>query len=160
MSLFAQSSPLLTKQGIAVSSKGENVLLQIGDTVITVPYEHAFALSKWMRDEAQTIKQGTTRAKTMRTLGIMHDASAKAQPLPHQAGTAIHVKPKLQRYQRSDVQRQGRMVLIKIGPHTISLHFESVLKIAQWIRVRAKEARNTAGDTRFWADITELNQQE
>lgn len=150
---FPQASPLLTKQGVEVSSVGENVVLRVGNVDLTMHYEHALALSAWVRQEASYIKKATGRAKVARSLGTLHDASAKAVPLPLQAGTAIHVRPKLHEYRRSDVSTYGRLVLIKIGLNTISLHFESAFTIAQWLRMRAKESRNRVGDTRHWSEI-------
>jgi hypothetical protein len=153
MLLPTQVSPLLTKKNLAVSSKGENVLLQIGNTDLAMHYEHALALSKWMRQEAQWIKRGTGRGKVSRSLGILHDATPPpAKPLPY-LGAAIHVKPKLHSYRREDVSTQGRLVSVKVGASTFSLHYENALKVAQWLRVRAKESRNTAGDVRHWSEI-------
>lgn len=150
---FESVSPLLTKQGVEVSSRGELVVLQIGNVDLPMHYEHAFAVSKWIREEGQAIKRLTGLAKTTRSLGVLEDASAKAKPLPREAGAAIHVKPKLQDWQRSDVKSEGRLVAIKVGSKTIRLHYSNALKVAQWLRVRAKESRNRAGDVRHWAEI-------
>lgn len=155
--LFPQASPLL-KRSLEVTSKGENVILTIGNVDLPMHYEHAFDLSAWIREEAAFIKSGTGLGRVTRSLGMLHDDSAKAKPLPHQPGTAIHVKPKLREYRRSDVSSQGRMVLVLIGTNTVSLHFQDALKIAQWLRVRAKEARNTAGDTRHWSEIGSVDE--
>jgi hypothetical protein len=153
MLIAPQASPLLTKQALAVSSKGENVVLQIGNTDLAMHYEHALALSKWMRQEAQWIKRGTGRSKATRTLGVMQDADGpRLKPLPY-LGAAIHVKPKLHSYRREDVSTEGRLVSVKVGASTFSLHYENALKVAQWLRVRAKESRNTAGDVRHWSEI-------
>jgi hypothetical protein len=152
--MFPQQSPLLTKQGVEVSSKGENVILRIGNVDLPMHYEHALDVSRWIREEGQVAKSLTGRRRTMRSLGILEDAAAKPSALPPPApGVAIHVKPKLQDYRREDVRLEGRLVAIKIGRHTMRIHFESALKIAQWLRLRAKEARNRAGDTRHWSAI-------
>jgi hypothetical protein len=148
-----QQSPML-KQGVEVSSKGESVILRIGNVDLAMHYEHAFDVSRWIREEAAICKRATGRSKMVRTLGIMTDANAKLKPLSlPSSGVAIHVKDKQRSWKRSDVVAQGRLVLIKIGNTTISLHFESALKISQWIRLRAKEARNRAGDIRHWSEI-------
>jgi hypothetical protein len=153
MLIAPQASPLLTKQALAVSSKGENVVLQIGNTDLAMHYEHALSLSRWMRQEAQWIKTGRGRSKATRTLGVMHNVDAPLpKPLPY-LGAAIHVKPKLHSYRREDVSTQGRLVSVKVGASTFSLHYENALKVAQWLRVRAKESRNTAGDVRHWSEI-------
>jgi hypothetical protein len=154
MLIAPQASPLLTKQALAVSSKGENVVLSIGTTDLAMHYEHALALSRWMRQEAQWIKSGRGRSKATRTLGVMHDIdAAPLKPLPYTQGAAIHVNPKLHSYRREDISTQGRLVSVKVGASTFSLHYENALKVAQWLRVRAKESRNTAGDVRHWSEI-------
>lgn len=155
--LFPQSAPLL-KRGLEVFAKGEIVTLRIGNVDLPMHYEHALDISRWVRIEARDAKSLTGRSRTMRSLGVMHDADAKPlEPLPYQAGTAIHSNPKLRAWRREDVTTQGRLVLIKIGATTISLHFENALQVAQWIRVRAKEAMRTAGDTgRHWSVIGTL----
>jgi hypothetical protein len=152
--LFQQSSPLMTKQSLEVSAKGELVVLRIGNADLPMHYEQALDISRWVRQEGQAIKRGTGRAVSSRSLGVLADADAKAKPMPYTAGTAIHSKPKLQSWRRENVWAQGRIVNITIGGSTLNLHFESALKVAQWLRVRAKEARNTAGDTRHWSEIT------
>ncbi len=148
--MFGSSSPLL-KQGVEVSAKGDLVTLRIGNVDIPMPYEHALDLSRWIRLEARFAKAGTSRARTVRSLGILEDLRTK--PLPYTPGVAIHVKEKLQTWHREDVEAIGRLVKIKIGPHTIQLHFESALRIAQWLRVRAKEAQRTVGDSRHWSTL-------
>lgn len=151
--LLASSSPLLTKQGVKVYALGESVVLTIGNAPLSMHYEQALALSRWIRQEAKAIKRLTTRAKTMRSLGVMHDADAKPKPLPYQRGVAIHVKDKQHSWNREDVWSEGRLVATRIGRHTFKLHFENALKIAQWLRLRAKEAKSTAGDPRHWSEI-------
>lgn len=148
------SSPLFTKQGVEVSSLGENVILRIGNVDLPMRYEHALDVSRWVRIEARHAKSLTARPRTSRSLGIMHDADAKPEkPLPLTGGVAIHVKPKLQNWRREDVAAEGRVVAITIGNTTIKLHFENALKVSQWLRVRAKEAMNRAGDMRHWSTV-------
>lgn len=144
----------MLKQSIEVSSKGELVDLCVGNVHLPMHYEHAFDMSRWIREEAALCKRATGKRRTTRSLGTLHDAR-KSPPLPYDRGVAIHVKEKKQAWRREDVTAQGHLVLIKIGATTISLHFESALKIAQWIRLRAKEAKNRAGDTRHWSKIGE-----
>lgn len=117
-------------------------------------YEHAFDVSRWMRVEAGAIKQALGYGKTSRSLGVWHDADAKPKRLaPRARGPSIHVKPKPYQWDRQDVSTTGNRVRIKVGPHSIAISFNQALTLSQWIRVRAKEARNNAGDTRHWSKI-------
>lgn len=71
--------------------------------------------------------------------------------------TAIHSKPDLLTPQRIAVESQGENVLIHVGNSTLTLHYEDALKISQWIRLRAKQAKNRAGDmSRHWSAIGTL----
>lgn len=152
--MFQQASPLLTKQNVRVEADGENVFWWIGNTPIVMHYEHAFDVSRWMRAEAGAIKQAMGYGKTSRSLGVMHDAEAKPKRLaPRQRGPAIHVKPKPYQWDRRDVSTVGNRVSVKIGTHAAAVHFREALTLSQWIRVRAKQARNTVGDTRHWSEI-------
>lgn len=148
------ASPLL-KQDVEVSSKGELVVIRIGNAELLVHYEHGLCLSEWVREEARLIKRLAGQGNTLRSLAVPDEDDNDA--LPYQGGVAIHVKPKQQTWQRSDVCGEGKLICIKVGNQTMKMHFENALKLAQWIRVRAKEARNRAGDTRHWSEISETN---
>lgn len=70
---------------------------------------------------------------------------------------AIHTKPPLLTPQRIAVEAQGEHVLMHVGNSTLTMHYEDALKISQWIRVRAKEAKRLAGDmSRHWSVIAVL----
>lgn len=155
--MFNQSSPLLTKQGLEVSANGEQVILRVGNVEIPMHFEQALDLSKWIRFEAALAKRGRNRAKTVRSLGILRNLEApldKALPDARGGLFGIHVKAKAKSWHREDVVLEGRsLVAIKIGSKTLRLHFEKALTISQWLRVRAKEAQRTAGDTRHWSEV-------
>jgi hypothetical protein len=55
------------------------------------------------------------------------------------------------------VWSEGRLVVARIGSNTFRLHFENALTLSQWLRMRAKESRNRAGDTRHWEEIANLS---
>lgn len=72
--------------------------------------------------------------------------------------TAIHAKQPLLTPQAIAVETEGELVAIKIGNSTLRMHYEDALKISQWIRVRAKEAKRRAGDnSRHWSAIAVLD---
>lgn len=56
-----------------------------------------------------------------------------------------------------EVLAEGELVVVKIGGTTLKIQYEDALKISQWIRVRAKEAKNNAGDkSRHWSGLAVL----
>lgn len=157
--MFDTSSSILTKQGVAVSTKGEQVILTIGNVEIPMHFEQALDLSKWVRIEAALAKRPTGRAKTLRSLGVLRNLEAPAaKALPNSRGDSfgIHVKEKPKTWFREDVALEGRLVAIKLGVHILRLHFENALQVSQWLRVRAKEAQRVAGDNRHWSEVSNM----
>lgn len=70
------------------------------------------------------------------------------------SGPAIHSKPALLTPQHLAVKAVGENVVITIGNSDLTMHYEDALRISQWIRVRAKEAKRRAGDvSRHWSNI-------
>ena len=74
---------------------------------------------------------------------------------------AVHVKPSLLKPQMTEVSAEGELVAIKIGDTTLKLHYSDALKISQWIRLRAKQAKRMAGDnSRHWSAVGHLSSLE
>lgn len=57
MASNAVNSPLLSRQRIAVRAEGERVVLTIGNSDITMPYEAALQLSQWLRVRGKEAKR-------------------------------------------------------------------------------------------------------
>ena len=46
------------------------------------------------------------------------------------------------------------MVVLSIGNSDITMPYEAAIQLSQWLRVRGKEAKRTAGDmSRHWSAI-------
>jgi hypothetical protein len=71
---------------------------------------------------------------------------------------AFHTTPdNLLTQQAIAVTAEGELVAIRVGNSTLRIHYEDALKLSQWIRVRAKEAKRRAGDmSRHWSAIALL----
>lgn len=75
-----------------------------------------------------------------------------------EATPVVVVKPSLLTPQHVAVNTEGELVTITVGNSTLKLHYESALKLSQWIRVRAKEAKRRAGDqSRHWSVVAVLD---
>jgi len=49
---------------------------------------------------------------------------------------------------------EGDLVKLSIGNTDIRMPYETALQLSQWLRVRAKQAKRTAGDvSRHWSAI-------
>lgn len=56
--------------------------------------------------------------------------------------------------ERIAVLAEGDRVILKIGNSEMQMPYETALTLSQWLRVRAKEAKRTAGDTsRHWSAV-------
>ena len=60
------------------------------------------------------------------------------------------VRNNLLQRRRMAVEHEGDLVKLKFGNVEIKMSYIDALQLAQWIRVRGKEAKNTAGDKRQW----------
>lgn len=80
-------------------------------------------------------------------------------PLPEQSNVPnVIVRPPQLELQRVAVGTEGELVTITIGNSTLRLHYEDALKLSQWVRVRAKEAKRRCGDvSRHWSAIATLD---
>lgn len=69
----------------------------------------------------------------------------------------IHTPPPLLTPQHLAVSSEGEIVVITIGNSDLRMHYADALKVSQWIRVRAKEAKRRAGDvSRHWSGLAML----
>lgn len=54
--------------------------------------------------------------------------------------------------QRLAVRAEGEQVVLTIGNADVRMPYEAALQLSQWLRVRGKEAKRTAGDmSRHWS---------
>lgn len=59
------------------------------------------------------------------------------------------------------VSSEGELVALKIGSSVMKMNYEDALKLSQWLRIRAKEAKKRAGDmSRHWSAIGTLDDPE
>jgi len=62
------------------------------------------------------------------------------------------VSKNLLKQERIAVESEGDLVVVHLGNVTVKLPYETALTLSQWIRMRAKEAKRAAGDTkRHWS---------
>lgn len=55
------------------------------------------------------------------------------------------------------VSSEGELVVLQIGNAQLKMPYETAFQVSTWLRVRAKEAKKTAGDnSRHWSVIGSL----
>lgn len=70
----------------------------------------------------------------------------------------IIVKPSVLKTEQVTVAIEGDLVVFKLGNREpIKFHYESALQVSQMIRLKAKEAKQKAGDvSRHWSALANL----
>lgn len=80
--------------------------------------------------------------------------------MPESQAPAVHSTPSNLLKQQEvavSVDDNPSLVAIRIGNTTLRIGYEDALKLSQWIRVRAKEAKHICGDrSRHWSAIANL----
>jgi hypothetical protein len=68
------------------------------------------------------------------------------------------VNRNLLKQQRMAVSSEGDLVVMTLGNVDVKMPYETALLLSQWLRVRAKEAKRTAGDvSRHWSVIGSMH---
>lgn len=70
----------------------------------------------------------------------------------------VIVKPPVLTPTAVSIQSEADQVLFTVGNSTLRMGYADALKISQWLRVRAKEAKKFAGDqSRHWSVLAVLD---
>lgn len=70
----------------------------------------------------------------------------------------ILTRPTMLRPEHVEIGTEGELVTFTVGNSTLKIHYEDALKISQWLRMRAKEAKRKCGDTsRHWSVLAMLD---
>ena len=74
--MLIKNNDLLKKTGIAVTSEGDLVVMQIGNTTMKMKYEDALLFSQWIRVRAKEAKRRAgDLSRHWSTIGTLHDAN-------------------------------------------------------------------------------------
>lgn len=139
---------VFTPQLVSVTSRGALVILAIGNVVRSLEFDVALRVAEEMSQAAKLAKRKCGDAsRRYRTAGTLHDATAE--------------KEAVSRFNRSTPERlseieaytDGFVVNLRVGRDILGIPYEAALTISQWIRLRAKEARNAVGETAHWSDL-------
>lgn len=149
-------SSVLQQMAVQVLSIGEDVTIQIGNCEWRVGFEAALHLSAVMRSAAAVAKRiaGDT-SRTYRVSGTLHDAEKGPDAgQPHNPFNVPVVSRVVLKREQLDARAEGVLVVVKLGSTEAKMPYGAVFTIAQWVRLRAKESKLRAGDTkRHWSEI-------
>jgi hypothetical protein len=141
---------------VAVHSVGEHVVLAMGSSRWTLHYESALKLSWWMRSCARVAKRRAgDMSRVWRLLGTLHDAEKGPDVgQPYTPNGVYPVNRDVLPLARIGVKQEGTLVLVRLGNEEAKIPHHAAQAIAQWLRLRAKEAKRRACDTqRHWSLI-------
>lgn len=67
-------------------------------------------------------------------------------------------RPAVLRPERVEIGTENDLVTLTVGNSTVKFHYEDALKISQWLRMRAKQAKRSVGDvSRHWSALAVLD---
>lgn len=146
---------MLTQQMVQVQSLGEDVQLEMGNCQWRMHYEAALSLSTAMRKSAKVAKIAAgDMSRTIGVTGTLHDAEKGINHgQPHTPNGVRKVKD-MTTANKMHVKTEGTLVLVKLGATEVKMPYQAAFTISQWIRLRAKESKQRAGDlNRHWSAI-------
>ena len=116
----------------------------------SLEFDLALKVSAAMRQHARIAKLCSgNHERGIRMLGVLHDAAAEKP----RRKRFIERMPELLKPHGVDVSTEGQLVVLKVKRTTAKLPYPEALTLAQWIRVRGKEAKRNAGEPRHWSEI-------
>ena len=144
---------LLQPQAFELSCRGTLVLLTMGDQHFSLAFDLALKLSAAIRQHAHIAKLCSgNHERGIRMFGVLHDATA----FKPRRRRFLERMPELLRPHGLDVGTEGQLVVLKVRRTTAKLPYPQALTLAQWIRVRGKEAKRNAGEHGHWSEIADM----
>ena len=144
---------LLKQNFYGAACRGTLVVLTMGDQRYSLEFDLALKLSAAIRQHARIAKLCSgNHERGIRALGVLHDATA-AKP---RRKRFVERMPELLKPHGLDVGSEGQLVVLRVKRTTAKLPYPEALTLAQWIRVRGKEAKQNAGEPRHWSEVANM----
>lgn len=106
-----------------------------------------------MKVEARFARIAAGAGTSWNVFGVLTDLNA---PAPKRRRFVAELPERLKARQIS-VNQVGQLVEVRIGSAVMGFPFREAAKVAQWIRVRGKEARNNAREKAHWSKLVPAN---
>lgn len=133
-----------------VSDRGELVVLEIGNCAWSIEFVTALELAALIQREARYAKASAGDGSFRHSVaGVLHDASAAK----NRATRFRKELPERLAKKNISVLARGQVVHVRIRHTEIGLPYGAASKVAQWIRIHGKIARNAAGETTHWSQL-------
>jgi len=150
---------------VHAESVGEDVRLFIGTWQCRLFFETAILLASWLDECARDAKEwANTSTRFLKGVGTLHDASNPHWMnvgQPNDPRHVFRVNRDLLKKHEIEVRQEGATVVLDAKGAAATMPYAAALEIAQFIRVRAKESQQRAGDkTRHWSKVTKEHEKQ
>jgi hypothetical protein len=144
---------LLQKRAVSVENEGELVILMISGMTWSLDFVVALELAAMMKREARYAKASAGDEGVRRHVaGVLHDAAAERK----HSGRAKRLPERL-KARNISVNAEGSIVKVRLGTSVLGIPYVAAPQIAQWLRIRGKIARNSAGEKAHWSKLVQPN---
>lgn len=136
---------IATKTNVSVHCEGPVVVLRIGHGEARLKYRTALRVAQYLRvysREAKRNAQDCTRFKPQL------EFKQEVMPLASWFKRLIGMRPveAAKPGKRIKAEVKGETVNLWLGNTCFGLHYNNALQLTEWLRTRAREAKNFAGD--------------
>ena len=140
---------LLSKHHIDVSTDCDVVVFKIGRAQARLTYASAFTISQRLRlhSKAGMDWAGDNNRQWVARGQLDSGPAPRALPLGPGTGQPAQIRPQDPR-KAIGIVNEGELVVMRLGANvSAKFHYEVALKLSEWLRLRAREAKAWAGDT-------------
>ena len=142
---------MLQRQHGAVFAVGSLVLLRVAGAGFALEFPDALALSVKVRHSARLAKLSTgNKDRGYYCAGVLSAVGDSVKP----SRSSLRV-PELLAARSIHVGELGHLVTITIKGTTMEMDYPSARSLAQWLRVRGREAMRNAGETGHWSQFAQ-----
>lgn len=143
---------LLQQSHLAVSTAGELVLLSVLDLSVSMEFQPALELACAMRMEAAVAKRiAGDDASRKSVFGVLTNGTPERAP----QSRFRRALPERLAARDLKVRHVGSTVEVYFGKRVLTFGYKDALRVAQWLRVRGKEARNAARERAHWSELAD-----
>ncbi|HRC61697.1 MAG TPA: hypothetical protein PLX85_00565 [Dehalococcoidia bacterium] len=146
-------SEILQQRHVEVAAQGEIVTMAIGNVRWSLEFDLALLIASGLRHFGRIAKLCAGDQHNFFAMsGVLVDLNAP-KPRRKRWGEAL---PERLRKHDVTVNHRGQLVTLRIGRHTVSFPYAEAQKVAKWLRLRGKQARNAANERAHWSRIAPM----
>ncbi len=146
-------SLILQKRHVEVATRGGLVTFAIGNVRWSLEFDLALLIASGLRFHGRLAKLCAGDQRNFFAMaGVLVDLEGPKAKRKRWGATL----PERLRKHDVSVDHQGGQVRLRIGRHTATFPYAEAQKVAKWLRLRGKEAKNLANERAHWSEIAPL----